>query len=64
VNPKHKRAKLLKLNAKGLKTLRTIEKAQRVWANGLGKEIGKNNLVRTNEVLEHLCEILETKTVL
>jgi DNA-binding MarR family transcriptional regulator len=61
-NPEHKRAKLLKLNAKGLKTLRTIERAQRSWANKLGKELGKRDLGKVNEVLEHLRELLESKT--
>ncbi len=62
-NPNHKRAKLIKLNAKGLKALRTIEKAQRTWANAIGKEIGERDLVKTVKVLEHLHKVLEKKTV-
>jgi DNA-binding MarR family transcriptional regulator len=62
-NPAHKRAKLLKLNARGLKALRTIEKAQYSWSNKLGKEMGKNELVRVNKVLEQLREVLEKETV-
>ncbi len=61
-NPAHKRAKLLKLNAKGLKALRTIEAAQYVWANELGKEFGERDLTKVNEVLEHLSDVLEHKT--
>ena len=62
-NPEHKRAKLLKLNAKGLKALRTIERAQRAWANALGKELGKRDLTKVNDVLEHLREVLEKSVV-
>lgn len=62
-NPHHKRAKLLKLNAKGLKALRTIEAAQRTWANATGKEIAKRDLVKAVKVLEQLHEVLEKKTV-
>jgi DNA-binding MarR family transcriptional regulator len=58
-NPHHKRAKLVKLNAKGLKALREIEKAQRVWANEVGKEMGERDLVKTVKVLEHLHRVLE-----
>jgi DNA-binding MarR family transcriptional regulator len=61
-NPAHKRAKLLKLNARGLKALRVIEKAQRTWANEVGKEIGERELVKVKKVLEHLLEILVSKT--
>jgi DNA-binding MarR family transcriptional regulator len=58
-NPHHKRAKLVKLNAKGLKALREIEKAQRVWANEVGKKMGERDLVKTVKVLEHLQRVLE-----
>jgi DNA-binding MarR family transcriptional regulator len=58
-NPEHKRAKLLKLNAKGLRILRTIEKAQRIWANKIGREVGQRQLVKVNEVLEQLRDILK-----
>jgi DNA-binding MarR family transcriptional regulator len=58
-NPTHKRAKLLRLNARGLKALRVIEKAQRVWANNLGKEVSKRELEKVTKVLAQLLEILE-----
>jgi DNA-binding MarR family transcriptional regulator len=61
-NPLHKRAKLLRLNAKGLKALRTIEAAQQLWANEIGEEIGTRDLVKVNRVLEQLQEVLEKKT--
>jgi DNA-binding MarR family transcriptional regulator len=60
-NPHHKRAKLLKLNARGLKALRTIEKAQRLWANEVGKEMGERDLVKTVKVLEQFHQVLEKK---
>ncbi len=62
-NPAHKRAKLLKLNTRGLKALRTIEKAQYSWSNKLGKQIGKGELVRVNRVLEQLQQVLEKETL-
>jgi DNA-binding MarR family transcriptional regulator len=62
-NPHHKRAKLIKLNAKGLKALRNIEKAQRVWANAIGKEFAERDLVKIVRVLEQLHEVLEKKKV-
>lgn len=61
-NPAHKRAKLLKLNARGLKALRTIEAAQYVWANKLGEELGERELRKVTKVLEHLLEVLEHET--
>lgn len=62
-NPHHKRAKLLKLNAKGLKALRTIEAAQYLWANKLGEEIGERDLAKVAKVLEQLQQVLESKKV-
>lgn len=61
-NPHHKRAKLIKLNAKGLKALRTIEAAQRAWANDTGKEMGERDLVKVVKVLKQLQEVLKKKT--
>lgn len=58
-NPQHKRAKLLKLNAKGLKALRTIEAAQKTWANDVGEAMGERDLAKVVKVLEHLQTILE-----
>jgi DNA-binding MarR family transcriptional regulator len=60
-NPVHKRAKLLKLNTKGLKTLRTIEAAQQTWANSVGQEIRERDLVKVTKILEHLLGVLEHK---
>lgn len=58
-NPAHKRAKLLKLNTRGLKTLRTIEAAQYTWANKIGEEIGERDLAKITKGLEHLRQLLE-----
>jgi DNA-binding MarR family transcriptional regulator len=57
-NPLHKRAKLIRLNAKGLKILRTIEEAQQTWANEIGKDIGEHELVKVSKVLEQLQKVL------
>jgi DNA-binding MarR family transcriptional regulator len=58
-NPDHKRAKLLKLNAKGLKALRTIEAAQYVWANELGATVGERDLTKVTKLLGELLQLLE-----
>jgi DNA-binding MarR family transcriptional regulator len=57
-NLAHKRAKLLKLNARGLKALRAIEAAQYVWANKLGEELGERELRKVMKLLEQLQTIL------
>jgi DNA-binding MarR family transcriptional regulator len=62
-NPHHKRAKLIKLNTKGLKVLSTIEAAQRIWANKVGKEIGERELIKVNKVLEHLQQVLSNPSI-
>jgi DNA-binding MarR family transcriptional regulator len=54
---------LLRLNAKGLGALCTIEKAQRSWANTLGKELSKRELDKVTKLLEQLRDLLETRAM-
>lgn len=60
-NPKHRRAQLLALTPKGLSVLRTIQSAQRDWANSLGAEIGEADLHQLNALLARLLRILEKR---
>lgn len=51
-NPRHRRAKLLRITPKGLGALREIQDAQRDWADRLGAELGKDELERASATLE------------
>jgi DNA-binding MarR family transcriptional regulator len=57
-NPRHRRAKLLRITPKGLTTLREIQDAQRDWADRLGAEVGKEELERTSAMLDRVLEIV------
>ena len=56
-NPRHQRASLLGLTPNGLVSLRTIQHAQRVWADRLGNELGTTQLERTSQVLERALRL-------
>ena len=60
-NPEHRRAKLLRLSPHGLRTLRTIQEAQRTWADELGARMGEADLRRAANVLERLLVILMSR---
>ena len=47
-NPGHRRAQLLRITPRGRRALRTIQAAQRTWADAMGAEIGETDL-RTRE---------------
>ena len=51
-NPGHRRAKLLRPTEQGRAALRTINAAQKAWADGLGDEIGAAELKRTRDAIE------------
>ncbi|HET9520619.1 MAG TPA: MarR family transcriptional regulator [Candidatus Limnocylindrales bacterium] len=57
-NPAHRRAKLLSLTPAGLATLRTIQAAQRVWADEVGAEVGEADLRAASDVLHRLMRTL------
>jgi DNA-binding MarR family transcriptional regulator len=58
-NPRHRRAMLLALTESGAETLRSIQEAQRVWADGLGAKVGRARLERATETLELALGALE-----
>jgi len=58
-NPRHRRAMLLTLTEPGVSTLRSIQEAQRVWADGLGGTVGQAKLERATETLEAALRALE-----
>jgi DNA-binding MarR family transcriptional regulator len=57
-NPAHRRAKLLRLLPEGRTVLRTIQAAQRPWADALGARIGESDLRRASNILERVLEVL------
>jgi DNA-binding MarR family transcriptional regulator len=59
-NPDHRRAKLVRLTRRGTATLRSIQGAQRTWADVLGAEVGEVALARANPTLERVAAALAT----
>jgi DNA-binding MarR family transcriptional regulator len=57
-NPAHRRAKLLRVTPQGRSALRTIQAAQRVWADRLGAEIGEAELQQASAVLDRVLQTL------
>jgi DNA-binding MarR family transcriptional regulator len=59
-NPHHRRAKLLRLTPSGRAALRTIQTAQRAWADALGAQIGTANLQRASAGLDTVLHAVES----
>ncbi|HEY7131017.1 MAG TPA: MarR family winged helix-turn-helix transcriptional regulator [Candidatus Limnocylindrales bacterium] len=57
-NPRHRRARLLRLTMLGRSTLGEIQAAQRPWADGLGGTLGEARLRRLNADLERVLDAL------
>jgi DNA-binding MarR family transcriptional regulator len=57
-NPRHRRAKLLRITPTGLGRLREIQEAQRDWANRLGAELGLADLERASALLDRVLEVV------
>ena len=55
-NPEHRRAKLLRLTPQGRSTLRTVQAAQKTWADALGAELGEADLRHASAVLGRVLE--------
>jgi DNA-binding MarR family transcriptional regulator len=55
-NPAHRRAKLLRLTPEGRSALRTIQAAQRTWADALGAELGEAELRQAGAVLDRVLD--------
>jgi len=61
VNPGHRRAQLVKVTARGLRTLRAIEVVQADWADAVGAEIGLADLRKANDVVARLLRVLAAR---
>jgi len=57
-NPLHQRSKLVRLTSRGRRTLRTIQGAQRIWADKVGAEIGEADLAHARRVVDRLTRVL------
>jgi DNA-binding MarR family transcriptional regulator len=60
-NPGHRRAKLLRLTPRGRAALRTIQAAQRGWADALGTEIGEADLRQASAVLDRVLRAVMSR---
>ena len=58
VNPDHRRAQLVRVTSRGLRTLRAIEAVQAEWANAVAAEIGLADLRKANDVVGRLLRVL------
>ncbi len=61
-NPGHRRAQLLQLTPRGRSVLRSIQGAQRVWADALGAELGLSDLRKASAVLSRTLEALSERS--
>ena len=61
VNPAHQRSQLVRITPRGRKTLSAIQRAQRVWADRVGSEIGEAELRRASSVVDNLTRILKAQ---
>lgn len=57
-NPAHQTSKLVRMTPRGRQTLRTIQAAQRSWANRIGAAVGAANLKHASRVVEQLTRVL------
>lgn len=57
-NPHHLTSKLVRLTARGRKTLREIQAAQRAWSNSVGARIGEASLRHASRVVDQLTRVL------
>ena len=57
-NPRHRRAKLVRLTTAGASTLEQIQEAQRSWANGLGERLVERDLQAANRILADVLDTL------
>ena len=60
-NPAHRRSQLVRIKPKGQRILSTIQRAQRVWADRVGSEIGEAELRQASSVVENLTRILKAQ---
>ena len=60
-NPRHRRARLVTLTDEGRVTLRTIQAAQRPWADTLGRSVGERELRKAIIVLDRVLEVMTAR---
>jgi DNA-binding MarR family transcriptional regulator len=60
-NPSHRRAQIVRVTPRGLRTLRTIQETQRAWADDVASEIGEADLRKANEVVGRLLRALSAR---
>lgn len=60
-NPGHRRAQLVRLTPQGRSVLRTIQAAQRAWADALGAELGEADLRKANVVLARVLRAVMSR---
>jgi DNA-binding MarR family transcriptional regulator len=58
-NPAHQRSQLVRITPLGRKRLTTIRRAQRAWADRVGREIGEAALRQASSVVDNLTRILK-----
>jgi len=63
-NPEHERSKLVRLTARGRRTLSTIQATQRAWADRVGAEIGENDLRHASRVVDRLTRALKSGPII
>ena len=61
VNPEHQRSQLVRITPLGRKRLSSIQRAQRVWADRVGREIGEAELRQATSVVDNLTRILKAE---
>jgi DNA-binding MarR family transcriptional regulator len=57
-NPRHRRARLLRITPRGEGVLRKIQAVQQEWADELGAKIGERELRQATELLERVRHAL------
>jgi DNA-binding MarR family transcriptional regulator len=61
LNPAHQRSQLVRITPLGRRSLSTIQRAQRLWANRVGSEIGEAELRQASAVVDNLTRILRAR---
>jgi DNA-binding MarR family transcriptional regulator len=61
VNPAHQRSQLVRITPLGRKRMSSIQRAQRVWADRVGREIGEAELRQASTVVDNLTRILKAQ---
>ena len=61
-NPRHRRARLVTLTGEGRRRLRTIQAAQRPWADAIGAAVGERELRRASTVIDRMLEVMTARS--